>query len=84
MRYNFPLDGEYTFQAKLYRTNLNIMRGLESAHQVEFSVDGQRIHLADIGGPDDLAALFEKPTETGDAVDARLRVRVKSRPDRTM
>ncbi len=35
VRYNFPLDGEYSFQAKLFRTNLNIMRGLESPHQVE-------------------------------------------------
>jgi Protein of unknown function (DUF1592)/Protein of unknown function (DUF1588)/Protein of unknown function (DUF1585)/Protein of unknown function (DUF1587)/Protein of unknown function (DUF1595)/Planctomycete cytochrome C len=76
VRYNFPLDGEYSFQANLYRTNLNIMRGLESPHQVEFSVDGGRIHLASLGGADDLASLFEKPTDTGDAVDARLRVRV--------
>ncbi len=76
VHYNFPLDGEYTFQAKLYRTNLNIMRGLEVAHQVEFSIDGQRVHIATIGGKDDLAGLFQKPTETGDAVDARLRVRV--------
>jgi len=76
VRYNFPLDGEYAFQAKLYRTNLNIMRGLESPHQVELALDGRRIHLASIGGPADLAALFEKPTDTGDAVDARLRVRV--------
>jgi hypothetical protein len=76
VRYNFPLDGEYAFQAKLYRTNLNIMRGLESPHQVEFSVDGQRIHLASLGGNEDLASLFQKPTDTGDAVDARLRVRV--------
>src|SRR6516225_8196083 len=44
VRQNFPLDGEYVFQARLYRTNLNIMRGLESPHQVEFTVDGQRIH----------------------------------------
>jgi hypothetical protein len=82
VHYNFPLDGEYAFQAKLYRTNLNIMRGLEAAHQVEFSVDGQRIHLAAIGGKDDLATLFQKPTDTGDAVDARLRVRapVKAGP----
>ena len=65
-----------TFQAKLYRTNLNIMRGLESPHQVEFAVDGKRIHLASLGGNDDLASLFQKPTDTGDAVDARLRVRV--------
>src|SRR5579862_2449818 len=76
VRYNFPLDGEYSFQAKLYRTNLNIMRGLESPHQVELAVDGRRIHLASLGGADDLAALFQKPTDTGDAVDARLRVRI--------
>jgi hypothetical protein len=76
VRYNFPLDGEYSFQANLYRTNLNIMRGLESPHQVEFSVDGGPIHLASIGGAEDLAALFQRPTDTGDAVDARLRVRV--------
>jgi hypothetical protein len=74
VRYNFPLDGQYKFQAKLYRTNLNIVRGLQTAQQVEFSVDGRRIHLASIGGPEDLASLFEKPTDTGDAVDARLQV----------
>ena len=73
---NFPLDGEYRFQAKLYRTNLNIVRGLQTMQQVEFSVDGKRIHLATFGGPQDLASLFEKPTDTGDAVDARLQVRV--------
>ena len=76
VRYNFPLDGEYIFQAKLYRTNLNIMRGLSAEHQVEFAVDGQRVRLATLGGPADLAALFEKPTDTGDAIDARLRVRI--------
>jgi hypothetical protein len=74
--YNFPLDGEYILQAKLFRTNLNIMRGLSAEHQVEFAVDGQRVRLATFGGPADLAALFEAPTDTGDAVDARLRVRI--------
>ncbi len=76
VHYNFPLDGEYTFQAKLYRTNLNIMRGLESPHQVELALDGKRIHLATIGGEEDLASLFQKPTDTGDAVEARLRIRI--------
>lgn len=74
--YNFPLDAEYTLQANLYRTNLNIVRGLGAEHQVEFAVDGQRVRLATFGGPADLTALFEAPTDTGDAVDARLRVRV--------
>ncbi len=74
--YNFPLDAEYVLQAKLYRTNLNIMRGLEVAHQAEFSIDGKRVYLTTVGGPKDLDSLFERPTDTGDEVDARLRVRV--------
>src|SRR5580765_5065868 len=52
------------------------MRWLEYAHEVEFAVDGRRIYAATIGGPEDLASLFDKPTDTSDAVDARLRVRV--------
>jgi hypothetical protein len=75
VRYTFPLDGDYVFQVKLYRTNLNIMRGLEYAHEVEFAIDGRRVYAATIGGPEDLASLFDKPTDTSDAVDARLRVR---------
>ncbi len=76
VRYNFPLDGEYVFQARLYRTNLNIVRGLNSVHRVEFTLDGQRVHVAVIGGKEDLEALFQKPTDTGDEVDRRLRVRI--------
>src|SRR5207249_3032128 len=76
VRHNFPLNGEYIFQAKLYRTNLNIVRGLESPHEVEFTVDGRRVHAAMIGGTEDLEALFQKPTDTGDAVEARLRFRI--------
>jgi hypothetical protein len=75
-RETFPLDGQYRLQAKLYRTNLNIVRGLQTAHQVEFSVDGKPVYHATIGGPQDLASLFDKPTDTGDAVDARLQVEV--------
>src|SRR3989442_3545411 len=76
VRYTFPLDGDYVFQVKLYRTNLNIMRGLEDPHDVEFAIDGKRAYLAMIGGMEDLASLFDKPTDTSDAIDARLRVRV--------
>jgi hypothetical protein len=76
VRYTFPLTGDYVFQAKLYRTNLNIVRGLEYPHDVEIAIDGKRVYLATIGGREDLESLFDKPTDTGDAVDARLRVRV--------
>src|SRR5215831_10638603 len=73
--HNFPVDGDYVFQAKLYRTNLNIVRGLENPHDIEFTVDGERVHIATIGGKEDLESLFQKPTETGDAVEARLKFR---------
>jgi hypothetical protein len=43
-----PLDGEYQFRVTLFRTNLGTMRGLEYEHQLEISVDGQRVHLAGI------------------------------------
>src|ERR1043166_5266257 len=76
VRYTFPLDGDYVLQVKLYRTNLNIMRGLEYPHDVEFAIDGKRVYLATIGGKEDLADLFDKPTATSAAGDARLRVRV--------
>ena len=77
VRHFFPLDGEYDFQTKLYRTNLNMVRGLEYASEFEVSVDGKAVHHVTIGGPDDLAKLFAAPTDTGDAVEARMRVKVK-------
>jgi Protein of unknown function (DUF1592)/Protein of unknown function (DUF1588)/Protein of unknown function (DUF1587)/Protein of unknown function (DUF1585)/Protein of unknown function (DUF1595)/Planctomycete cytochrome C len=76
VRYTFPLSGDYVFQVKLYRTNLNIMRGLQYPHEVEFAIDGRRVYATTIGGNEDLESLFDKPTDTSDVVDARLRVRV--------
>src|SRR3954462_15309794 len=73
---NIPLDGEYTFQVKLFRTNLGTMRGLEFPHQLEISVDGQRVHLASFGGDAEIAASSDNPTTTGDAVDGRFTARV--------
>ena len=72
-----PLDGEYTIQPKLFRTNLGAMRGLEYTHQLEVSVDGARVHLATFGGDDDFRASLKNPTLAGDDVDSRLRLRVK-------
>ena len=72
----FPVDGEYDFLTKLYRTNLNIVRGLEYPNEFEVAIDGRPVKRVTIGGPDDLAALFQKPTDTGDAVEARMRVKV--------
>ena len=71
-----PLDGEYQFQVRLFRTNLGTMRGLEYPHQLEISVDGERVHLASFGGDKEIAASSDNPTTTGDAVDGRFTVRV--------
>jgi hypothetical protein len=61
VRHYFPLDGVYTFQVKLFRTNLDAIRGLEHPSQVEIAVDGRRVFLAAVGGEADLKFLFENP-----------------------
>jgi mono/diheme cytochrome c family protein len=76
VRHTFPLDAVYEFQTKLYRTNLNIVRGLQYPTEFEITIDGREIHRVTIGGNADLAAMFDKPTDTGDAVELRMRVRV--------
>ncbi len=72
-----PLDGEYQFRVTLFRTNLGTMRGLEYEHQLEISVDGERVHLASFGGDKEIVASSDNPTTTGDAVDGRFTARVK-------
>ena len=62
---NIPLDGEYEFQVKLFRTNLGTMRGLEFPHQLEISVDGQRVHLASFGGDKEVARVERQPDDDG-------------------
>ncbi len=75
-RHTFPLDGEYEFQVRLYRTNLSAMRGLEDPQEVELTIEGERILSASVGGDADLIALQTNPTETSDNIEAtRLRVR---------
>jgi hypothetical protein len=75
--HTFPVDGDYEFQLRLWRTNLSASRGLQDPHQVEITVDGARILLATIGGDDDLVHLQQNPTATSDDLEAkRLRVRV--------
>jgi mono/diheme cytochrome c family protein len=74
--HTFPLDAEYDFQVRLYRTNLSAMRGLEDPQEVELTVDGERILTAAVGGDEDLIALQTNPTDTSDTIEAtRLRIR---------
>jgi hypothetical protein len=75
--HTFPVDGEYEFRLRLWRTNLSAIRGLQDPHQVEIALDGRRILLATVGGNDDLVKLQKNPTATSDEIEAtRLHVRV--------
>ena len=75
-RHTFPTDGEYELQVRLYRTNLSAIRGLEQPHTLEIALDGERVHLAEIGGAQDLVPLQANPSTTSDRLEAeRLRIR---------
>ena len=75
VRHTFPLDGEYELHVTLTRTNLEAIRGLEHEHQLEITVDGERVFLAPIGGKNE-AGQTGAITARSDATDARLRARV--------
>jgi hypothetical protein len=81
VEHNFPLDAEYEFRLSMFRNNLEIMRGIERTHQVELSIDGERIYLRPIGGPEDLAKM-KNMTEGSNEIDARFRVRVSVKAGR--
>src|SRR4029450_2379142 len=72
-----PLDGEYLLSVKMFRTNLGVMRGLEYEHEIEFSVDGERVHSFEMGGEADFKANLVNMTKAGDEVDERGRVRLR-------
>jgi hypothetical protein len=75
-KHTFPVDGDYEFQVRLYRTNLSAIRGLEDPHELELTLDEEPILRASIGGEKDLIGLQTNPTDTSDVLEAtRLRVR---------
>src|SRR5579862_572684 len=75
VEHTFPLDAEYEFRIGLFRNNLEVMRGIERPHQMELSIDDERIFLRSVGGPEDLAKM-SNPTNGSDAIDARFRIRI--------
>src|SRR5688500_16028921 len=65
------VEGEYQLSSRYFRTNLGVMRGLEYEHWMEYAVDGKRVHLFKVGGPDDWAASLANNTVIGDQIDER-------------
>ncbi len=45
IHYDFPLDGKYAIKVVLARNTVDVIRGLEEAHQIEILVDGARVFL---------------------------------------
>jgi len=75
-RHNFPQDAEYDFNVFLLRNIVGYMTGLEFAHQLEISVDGERVFLAQVGGTEDNLASDTNMSETADKIDQRLKTKV--------
>ena len=80
VRHYFPLDAEYEFRVFLKRTAQTGIRGLAEEHDIEVAVDGTRVQLFRIGGPDSYAQIGDIKTVLGVTkaftADERLRVSV--------
>jgi len=75
-RHLFPLDGEYTIKVKLWMTNLGSVRGLEDTHQLEISVDGERVLLAPVGSEKEYTEAVKNATDVVNLLESRLQTRV--------
>lgn len=72
----FPLDAEYDFAVFLTRNIVGYMTGLEWAHELEISIDGERVFIAPVGGEEDNLMSDRNFSAAADVIDARLRTRV--------
>ncbi|HEY6343823.1 MAG TPA: DUF1592 domain-containing protein [Bryobacteraceae bacterium] len=76
IHYNFPLDGDYDFSVALLQNIVGYITGLEYAHQLEISIDGERVFLAPVGGKEDNKMSDANLGVAKDTLDARLKTRV--------
>jgi len=76
IHYNFPLDGKYAIKVVLARNTVDVIRGLEEAHQIEILVDGARVFVANVGGTSDTEALVKNPAEARMMIESRLQARI--------
>jgi mono/diheme cytochrome c family protein len=50
IRYNFPVDGEYTIKVLLRRQEYDYIIGMGEPHQLDFRLDGVRLKRFTVGG----------------------------------
>ena len=73
--HHFPVDGEYVIRPRLWRNTVDVVRGTETPHDLEVSLDGERLSLTRFGGPDDEVPAQMFPGKTADEIDARFETR---------
>jgi hypothetical protein len=83
VRHNFPVDGEYVIAVQLLRSFIGGIMGLAEQHELEMTLDGERLQLFTIGGKKPRAGDGEEANQGAQASrnsglpeDAGLRVRV--------
>ena len=76
-KHQFPQDAEYEFAVFLLRNIVGYMTGLEFPHQLEISIDGERVFLVQVGGEADNLASDRNMSDTANKIDARLKTKVK-------
>jgi uncharacterized protein DUF1592/uncharacterized protein DUF1588/uncharacterized protein DUF1587/uncharacterized protein DUF1585/uncharacterized protein DUF1595/cbb3-type cytochrome c oxidase subunit III len=76
VHHTFPVDGEYIIKVRLWRNTFDLMRGMEDPHQIEISLDGERVRLVTVGGHDDFVKMAANPGEFGTDLDQRLTIRI--------
>jgi cytochrome c5 len=76
VRHIFPLDAVYEFNVVLLQNIVGYVPGLEWPHELEITVDGERIFLAEVGGPQDNKLSDTNLALTKETLDRRLRTRV--------
>src|SRR5688572_25477157 len=72
----FPVDGEYVIKPRLWRNTVDVVRGTETPHDLEVSLDGAQLSLTRFGGPEDEVPAQMFPGKTADEIDARFETRV--------
>ncbi len=76
VRHDFPLDATYEFNVVLLQNIVGYVPGLEWPHELEISIDGERVFLAEVGGEQDNRLSDTNLALTKETLDKRLRTRV--------
>jgi hypothetical protein len=76
VRHNFPVDATYEFNVVLLQNIVGYVPGLEWPHELEISIDGERVFLAEVGGQQDNKLSDTNLALTKETLDKRLRTRL--------